>query len=139
MPTPSLNGIIETCLYVEELPRAVEFYQHVLGCKIMHHDDRFCALSVADTHVLLLFKRGATLDPIHLPGGIIPPHDGHGPEHIGFAIAANTLDDWRSQLTDARVTIESTVTWPRGGTSLYFRDPDNHLVELLTPGIWPIY
>jgi catechol 2,3-dioxygenase-like lactoylglutathione lyase family enzyme len=31
------------------------------------------------------------------------------------------------------------MAWPRGGTSLYFRDPDGHLVELATPGLWSIY
>jgi catechol 2,3-dioxygenase-like lactoylglutathione lyase family enzyme len=31
------------------------------------------------------------------------------------------------------------MEWPRGGTSLYFRDPDGHLVELATPGLWSIY
>src|SRR6266702_2021059 len=28
---------------------------------------------------------------------------------------------------------------PRGGSSIYFRDPDNHSVELATPGLWSIY
>jgi hypothetical protein len=37
------------------------------------------------------------------------------------------------------VSIESVVTWPRGGTSLYFRDPNDHLLELITPGVWSIY
>jgi len=37
------------------------------------------------------------------------------------------------------IRIESKVTWPAGGQSLYFRDPDNHLVELATPGIWEVY
>jgi len=31
------------------------------------------------------------------------------------------------------------VKWPRGGTSLYFRDPAGHLVELATPGLWSTY
>ncbi|MEP7038442.1 MAG: glyoxalase, partial [Acidobacteriota bacterium] len=35
--------------------------------------------------------------------------------------------------------IESKVKWERGGTSIYFRDPDKHLLELATPGLWTIY
>ena len=31
------------------------------------------------------------------------------------------------------------MKWPRGGESLYFRDPDGHLVELATPGLWANY
>jgi hypothetical protein len=27
----------------------------------------------------------------------------------------------------------------RGGEALYFRDPDGHLLEVVTPGIWNIY
>jgi catechol 2,3-dioxygenase-like lactoylglutathione lyase family enzyme len=37
------------------------------------------------------------------------------------------------------VVVESRITWPRGGTSLYFRDPDGHSVEVATPGLWPNY
>ena len=28
---------------------------------------------------------------------------------------------------------------PRSGESIYFRDPDGHLLELATPGLWPGY
>jgi hypothetical protein len=31
------------------------------------------------------------------------------------------------------------VVWPEGSTSIYFRDPDGHLLELVTPGLWPNY
>jgi catechol 2,3-dioxygenase-like lactoylglutathione lyase family enzyme len=37
------------------------------------------------------------------------------------------------------VAIESETHWARGGRSLYFRDPEGHLLELVTPGIWPNY
>jgi catechol 2,3-dioxygenase-like lactoylglutathione lyase family enzyme len=43
------------------------------------------------------------------------------------------------RLESEDISVESRVTWRRGGQSLYFRDPDGHLVELATPGIWAIY
>ena len=33
--------------------------------------------------------------------------------------------------------VESRIGWLRGGTSLYFRDPDGHSLEVATPGLWP--
>jgi catechol 2,3-dioxygenase-like lactoylglutathione lyase family enzyme len=89
--------------------------------------------------VLLLFLRGHSLQTVQLPGGTIPPHDGHGPVHIAFAIAADALAAWQEQLAAENVAIEGRTKWPRGGTSIYFRDPDGHLVELATPGLWPGY
>jgi catechol 2,3-dioxygenase-like lactoylglutathione lyase family enzyme len=32
-----------------------------------------------------------------------------------------------------------TRDWPLGGRSLYFRDPDGHLLEVASPGVWSIY
>ena len=42
----------------------------------------------------------------------------------------------RQRLQEHGVVIEKEVLWPRGGTSLYFRDPAGNSVELLTPGVW---
>jgi catechol 2,3-dioxygenase-like lactoylglutathione lyase family enzyme len=70
-------------------------------------------------------------------GGVIPPHDASGRMHFAFSIAADQLAAWERRLADAGIAIESSVNWPAGGISLYFRDPDQHLVELATPGIWP--
>jgi catechol 2,3-dioxygenase-like lactoylglutathione lyase family enzyme len=133
------SGILETCLHVGDLEAAIAFYQRLFGFEVMARDDRFCAFNVAPRDVLLLFKRGASTKPMPVPGGIIPPHDGQGQMHIAFAIAADDLAGWESRLADEGVAVESTVHWPAGGTSLYFRDPDQHLVELATPGIWPNY
>jgi catechol 2,3-dioxygenase-like lactoylglutathione lyase family enzyme len=137
--SPALNRVLETCLYVDDLERASGFYEGVLGLSRMTGDARFRAFDVGGSNVLLLFRRGATLKPVHLSGGTVPPHDGHGPLHIAFAIAADELTDWEKRLVDRGVAIESTVRWSRGGRSIYFRDPDNHLLELATPGLWPNY
>jgi catechol 2,3-dioxygenase-like lactoylglutathione lyase family enzyme len=136
---PEVTGVVETCLYVDDLERAARFYEEVCEFKKLIGDERFCALSVADRNVLLLFHKGATLEPIPTPGGAIPPHDGTGNLHVAFAIPAAAEADWRQRLDARGVEIESTVDWPRGGRSVYFRDPDQHLLELITPGCWSIY
>jgi catechol 2,3-dioxygenase-like lactoylglutathione lyase family enzyme len=136
---PALTGVVETAIYVEDIEHASRFYEDVIGLHRMEGDDRFRAYSVADRSVLLLFKRGATTQPLPLPGGIIPPHDGSGQNHFAFAIAASELPGWEKQLLEHRIAIEGRVKWPRGGTSIYFRDPDGNLVEFATPGMWSVY
>jgi catechol 2,3-dioxygenase-like lactoylglutathione lyase family enzyme len=136
---PEVTGVIETCLYVDDLERAARLYEDVCEFKRLIGDERFCALSVADRNVLLLFHAGATLESIPTPGGNIPPHDGAGQLHVAFAVPAAALADWQRRLEKRGIVIESTVDWPRGGRSLYFRDPDQHLLELITPGCWSIY
>src|SRR5207245_914285 len=102
-------------------------------------DARFCALSVCDRQVLLLFRQGASSTPSQTPGGVIPGHDATGSSHLAFSIAASELQDWERRLADEKIRIEGKVSWPRGGFSVYFRDPDGHLLELVTPGTWSIY
>src|SRR5581483_12382776 len=135
---PEVTGVVETCLYVDDLERAARFYEDVFEFKRLIGDERFCALSVADRGVLLLFKKGATLEAMPTPGGDIPPHDGSGQLHLAFSIPADAAEPWHQRLHALGIAIESTVEWPRGGRSLYFRDPDRHLVELITPGCWSI-
>jgi catechol 2,3-dioxygenase-like lactoylglutathione lyase family enzyme len=136
---PKLSGVLETALYVDDLGRARAFYQEVLGLAPLTSDSRFLAFDVGGRSVLLLFLRGSTLEPLHLPGGTIPPHDGSGPIHMAFAIAAAELPAWEKRLGEHKVAIEGRTDWPRGGKSIYFRDPDHHLLELVTPGVWAIY
>jgi catechol 2,3-dioxygenase-like lactoylglutathione lyase family enzyme len=136
---PKLSGVIETALYVDDLQRARAFYQDVLGLSLLTSDSRFLAFDVGGRSVLLLFHRGSTLQPVHLPGGTIPPHDGSGPIHAAFAIAADELPAWEKRLSAHNIAIEGRTNWPRGGHSVYFRDRDQHLLELVTPGVWAIY
>jgi catechol 2,3-dioxygenase-like lactoylglutathione lyase family enzyme len=134
-----LNGVLETALYVDDLERAARFYEGLLGLAPLTSDSRFRAYDVGGRNVLLLFRRGATLETVKLPGGTIPPHDGHGPLHIAFAVAADDLAAWERRLEEGGVPVEGRTVWPRGGASLYVRDPDGHLLEFATPGLWAIY
>ena len=136
---PPVHRILETGLYVDNVARSCEFYQRVFGFTKMVGDERFCALAVAGAQVLLLFLKGGTIAPIVIAGGVIPGHDGSGQQHFAFGIDAAELEPWVERLAALGIPIESRVRWERGGQSLYFRDPDDHLVELATPGIWPIY
>ena len=142
MPTRELStpappsAIIETCLSVADLDRARDFYAGLLGYAVMTGDERFCALRVGDRQVLLLFLRGSDPEGSRLPFGFIPAHGTTGQSHVGFSVSKDDLPEWRERLRAVRVAIESEFTWPLGGTSIYFRDPDGHLLELLTPGVW---
>src|ERR1700691_1529167 len=84
---PNLLGILETALYVEEFERACAFYEQVLGLNSIYRDARLCAYDVGGRGVLLLFLRGRSLETVRLPGGTIPPDDGHGPVHIAFSVS----------------------------------------------------
>ena len=137
---PVLAGIVETALIVEETQRAADFYRRLLGLEAMFQSDRLSVLDAGPKQVLLLFRRGALLEDLETPGGTIPGGmDATGRSHMAFAIPADQFDAWRRWLERNAIAVESVVKWPRGGKSLYFRDPDGNLLELARPGVWPNY
>lgn len=136
---PSLSSVLETSLYVDDLDRASRFYEETFGLTRIEGDQRFRAYSVGGRSVLLLFKRGASNRVTQSPEGTLGPHDGSGPLHLAFSISAEDLPAWEQLLVERGIAIETRIRWPRGGTSIYFRDPDNHSLELATPGLWSIY
>lgn len=136
---PRVTGIVETALDVQDLTAAVAFYHELLGLEIIDRTERFCALSVAGRDVLLLFQREASPQAIDIPGGRIPPHGSSGSIHFAFSLERGELPQWEQLLSAKGIVVEGRVNWERGGTSLYFRDPDGHLVELATPGVWSVY
>lgn len=136
---PRLNRIIETVLYVDDLERAREFYEDKLGLAPMLKTGTLFAYDVGGASVLLLFLRGQSLRTQMSAGGSIPPHDGSGPLHICFAVDLDELALWDERLQQQGIAIEGRMSWERGGKSLYFRDPDGHMLELATPGLWPSY
>jgi len=130
---PKTDGILESSLYVSDLPRSIRFYQDTFGFSVISDfGERGCAMHAGPNQVLLLFKKRASL-------ATSTPHDGDGELHLAFAIAAAELTNWESWLQERGIAVELKRTWDGGGWSLYFRDPDRHLLELATPGTWSIY
>lgn len=139
MPSPHIQGIVETCIYSSDLPRSVRFYRDQLGLRLLQSMDRLCAFAAGEHQLLLIFLYGGSVESVQIPGGIIPPHDGSGQSHFAFAVSKEDVPAWKKQLAAQGILIESEVHWERGGHSIYFRDPDQNLVELATPGIWEVY
>jgi catechol-2,3-dioxygenase len=136
---PHTQRVLETALYFDDLHQASAFYQQLLSTVPLHQDERLVAIDAGGGTVLLLFRRGASAAGVPASGGVIPAHDGTGPAHVALAISGNDFTDWEAHLTSCGVKVESRVDWPRGGRSLYFRDPAGHSIELVTPGVWPTY
>jgi catechol 2,3-dioxygenase-like lactoylglutathione lyase family enzyme len=129
---PQSEGVLESSLYVEDVAASVRFYGKLFGFHVISDfGERGCALRAGDRQVLLLFKKGGSRT-------IPTPHDGAGELHLAFAIAAAELATWEAWLAQNGIAVEEKRTWERGGQSLYFRDPDRHLLELATPGVWSI-
>jgi catechol 2,3-dioxygenase-like lactoylglutathione lyase family enzyme len=127
-----IQAVIETAIYVDDLRTAEAFYQSILGLAVISREPgRSVFFQVGEASVLLAFLAEDTLK-----GGQFPPHGTTGPGHFALGIEAHAHDAWRNHLGGHGVAIEKELEWPRGGKSLYFRDPAGNSVELVTPGVW---
>ena len=82
--------------------------------------------------VLLLFRAAETLR-----GKELPPHGASGPVHVCFAVPRDAFEEWIAFLPASGVTLLQEESWPGGGRSVYFRDPDGNLLELADRDFWP--
>jgi catechol 2,3-dioxygenase-like lactoylglutathione lyase family enzyme len=75
--------------------------------------------------------------------GNMSQHSNNHPEvslKLHFAFAVEKREDvyaWEDHFNKTNVHIHSTMEWERGGRSVYFFDPDGHVGEIVSRGIWP--
>ena len=130
---PKTEGILESSLYVEDVARSARFYEKIFGFRVISDfGERGCAMQAGTRQVLLLFTTNGSR-------AIQTPHHGAGELHIAFAIRAEELMAWEDWLGENGIAVEEKRVWDLGGQSIYFRDPDRHLIEIATPGVWSIY
>jgi catechol 2,3-dioxygenase-like lactoylglutathione lyase family enzyme len=126
-----LRRALETVLYVDDLEAASLFYQQVLGLQLFSHQPGIFVFFRLGDGMLLLFDPSGSRQNTE-----IPAHGADGPGHACFAVPEAELDIWRAHLTASGIAIEHEQHWPRGGRSLYFRDPAGNSLELASPRIW---
>lgn len=129
---PHLKNILETALYVSDMQRSIEFYQSVLGLEKLSGSERLTTMRIAENQVLLLFRKGGSVKDTITDYGVVPHTDGDGELHLCFGVTKTDFAEWEKTLAEKNITIESKLAWPAGGESLYFRDPDGHILELKT-------
>ena len=133
----SPSAVLESALYVTDLEAAERFYGHVLGLERIAKVEGRHVFFRCGRGVVLLFDAAATREPpapdARLP---VPPHGTVGEGHLCFAATEVEIDRWKAHLAVQGVAVEAEFEWPRGGRSIYFRDPSGNSLEFANPSIW---
>ncbi|HVB87043.1 MAG TPA: VOC family protein [Candidatus Dormibacteraeota bacterium] len=134
----SPQAVLETSLYVDDLDRAVAFYEGVLGLRKINDGyfvgGRGAGLQVgAGPSVLLLFRAELTR-----AGGELPAHGTTGSGHVAFRVEPEELAAWRKRLEEHGVPIEKEFAFGNHPASIYFRDPDGNSLEFAVASIWNV-
>jgi len=132
-----LRGVLESVLYCDDLERGERFYLDVLGLeRIVASEGRHVFFRCGDGVVLLFDPEQVSTVPTEVNGSPIPLHGAKGAGHLAFRATSAEIEAWRDHLVANGVEIESEVTWPGGGRSVYFRDPAGNSLEIATPELW---
>ncbi|KAL2140326.1 hypothetical protein VTI28DRAFT_3970 [Corynascus sepedonium] len=139
---PKLGQIVETVLYTSNVGKLAAWYKDVLGLTPFIESPAVVGFSLPNNTILLLFDRATTTKDKVSEGGVIPNHGAETSlgQHIAFACAdADELDEWEKHFQDHEVEIAGRMQWEKGGKSVYVRDCEGHLIEIMTRGVWVVY
>jgi len=133
----AVEGVLETCLYADDLASAEQFYREVIGLVVHARMPGRHVFFRCGPAMFLVFNPTATGTGLDVgPGERRLQHGAVGPGHVAFQVDESALAAWRDTLASQGVPIEAEVSWPKGGHSIYVRDPAGNSVELATRALW---
>jgi catechol 2,3-dioxygenase-like lactoylglutathione lyase family enzyme len=155
--TMKINKVVETCIYSSDLESMKKFYVDIIGLSIIEEEkDKLIFLRAGKTMLLIFDPAKTSINNDKLPthGAITPPSS----IHLAMEIEHKEYQPWKDFLIKNGIEIEKEVRWSNSSSgnsnnndrndddnnnnnnakSLYFRDPAGNLLELITPGAWPI-
>ena len=132
-----IKKVIETCIYSSDLGSMKNFYAGILGLPVIQEEQDKLIFLKAGKSMLLIFdplRTKANNDSLPTHGTLTPPSS----IHFAMEIEEQEYHASKQLLTDNNIAIEKEVNWNSDAKSIYFRDPAGNLVELITPGGWPV-
>ena len=133
------SAILESALYVADLDAAEAFYAEILGLSVIVKVPGRHVFFRCGDGVLLLVDAEATRIPLAPDAKLpVPPHGTVGEGHLCFSATAEEIGRWKSHLESHKIAVEADFEWPKGGRSIYFREPSGNSIEFAEPRIWGI-
>jgi lactoylglutathione lyase len=117
-----IRGLYEVAIRVKDLPTSEAFYREVLGLQVGIRDER---------RNWLFLRAGGDAGMV-----VLQEDKGEWPtQHLAFTVDAGDIERAAGLLRDRGVEVEgpSFHEW-MPATSIYFKDPDGHELELAAPG-----
>ena len=129
-------GIDHIVLRVDDVPRALAFYEGVLGLTLERHQDDIGLWQLrAGTSLIDLVPVDGV---IGRRGGAAPGKDARNMDHVALAIRPFDRAAIGAHLAAHGIAIEGEAKDNYGATgespALTIRDPDGNMVELMGPG-----
>ena len=133
---PELAGVLEACLYADDLEAAERFYRETLGLRFVSRVPGRHVFLRCGGQMVFIFDPAVTAEPNDQAPFPVPPHGAHGPGHLCLHTDAEGVARWRGRLETDGVTLESDFNWPNGARSIYFRDPAGNSLEIAERRLW---